>query len=328
MTRHSLLFRMVGLVLLLHLWPQAGLAGKRGQTPEAAFSKTEHVLKFINQYRDRPEPQRLPTIVRAMSRLGMLIGQEKTGVYVGFIAGILGDNPKSAEKLIAQSFPLPPEDQVVLIKAIAFSGLENWKQVLGTFTERMPARGVLIRKYLYGDGKTLSELALDDGAFVLDAHWGYYFATGKRRPVSRIVSALAWSTDQNDLDRLTIGSMAKWTLASNSSRDKALRDILKAEMNNQPADVRAPLREVIIAAETFELEPVRKDAFAAIEKLKATGPQKQKDYGWWGKAGQTALALGCVTASALGQAQVGIPCVIGGALSSAGLALFGPGQNN
>ena len=105
--------------------------------------------------------------------------------------------------------------------------------------------------------------------------------------------------------------MAKWTLASNSSRDKALRDILKAEMNAQPDNVRRHLREVIIAAETFEIEKVRKDALAAIDQLKASGPQNQKDYAWWGKAGQTALALGCITASALGQAQIGIPCVVG-----------------
>ena len=292
------------------------------------FAKSEDVLRFINQYREQPTPHRLPSVIQAMSRLGMLIGQEKAGVYVGFIAGIIGDNPKSAERLIAQSFPLPPEDQVVLIKAIAFSGLGNWKQVLGTFTERMPARRVLIRNYLYGDGKTLFELPLDEGSFVLDAHWGYYFATGKREPVERIVSSLAWAEEQNDIEKLTIGSMAKWTLASNSSRDKALRDILKAEMNTQPANVRKHLREVIIAAETFEIEKVRKDALASIERLKVAGPQNLTDYAWWGKAGQTALALGCITASAFGQAGIGIPCVIGGALSSAALTMFSPESGN
>src|SRR5262249_14278454 len=38
---------------------------------------------------------------------------------------------------------------------------------------------------------------------------------------------------------------------------------------------------------------------------------------WWGMVGQTALALGCVVASAMGQVEVGIPCVVGGALSGA-----------
>lgn len=314
--------------LLAVLSPASGVAKANKPAPKPEFAKSEDVLKYINKYREEPTPQRLPDVIQAMSRLGMLIGQEKAGVYAGFIAGVLGQNPNSAERLIARSFPLPPEDQVILIKAIAFSGLENWKQVLGTFTERMPARAILIRNYLYGDGKMLFEMPLDEGSFVLDAHWGYYFATGKREPVSRIVSSLGWAEDKNNLERLTIGSMAKWTLASNSSRDKALRDILKAEMNAQPDNVRRHLREVIIAAETFEIEKVRKDALAAIDQLKASGPQNQKDYAWWGKAGQTALALGCITASALGQAQIGIPCVVGGALSSAALTMFAPGSGN
>ena len=40
--------------------------------------------------------------------------------------------------------------------------------------------------------------------------------------------------------------------------------------------------------------------------------------------GQTALALGCIVASALGQVQVGIPCVIGGAVSGAAIKYMTP----
>jgi len=49
-----------------------------------------------------------------------------------------------------------------------------------------------------------------------------------------------------------------------------------------------------------------------------------RNYNWWGQAGQTVLALGCVAAGALGQGQFGIPCVVGGAASTAALKYFGP----
>ncbi len=159
-----------------------------------------------------------------MVRTGTLKEPEKAGVYTGFIAGVLGENQVKAPAYIADMFPMPPVEQVVLIKAIVFSGLPDWKALLGDFVERMPARKVLIRKYLYGDGKTLAELSMDD-PFVIDAHWGYYFATGGWEPGIRIISALQWADDRNDVDKLTIGSMAKWTLASNAARDKNLLDL-------------------------------------------------------------------------------------------------------
>jgi hypothetical protein len=89
-------------------------------------------------------------------------------------------------------------------------------------------------------------------------------------------------------------------------------------------ETRVVLQEVIDAAETFEFARVRKDAMAAIDQLKAKGPASSRSTQWWGMAGQTVLALGCVAASALGQVQVGIPCVIGGALSGAALKWMTP----
>lgn len=304
----------------------AKLVHKQQRPQQQQFSKPEDVLKFMNEYRSDPQPDKLPALVRAMGNLGLFRDMDMAGVHVGFIAGVLGSNPDKTERLIAEMFPMPPEDQVVLVKAIAFSGLANWKSVLERFVERMPARAGLIRKYLYGDGKTLDDLPLEGSSFVLDSHWGYYFATGDEAPVQRIVASLTWVKDKNDIEKLTIASMAKWTLATNASRDKDLLDILKSEVNRQPKNVRAELAEVIEAAETFETQALRKKALASIEELKAKGPQSNRDIAWWGQAGQTALALGCIAAGATGHVEVGLPCVLGGAASTAALKYLAPAQ--
>ncbi len=133
-------------------------------------------------------------------------------------------------------------------------------------------------------------------------------------------------TNKDNLEKLTIGSMAKWTLATNATRDKELLDIMKSELNTQPKAVTVPLREAIDAAETFETSRIRKQALASIEELKLKGPQGNREMAWWGQAGQTALALGCVAAGVLGQFEVGIPCVLGGALSSAALKMMSAPQ--
>ncbi len=313
-------------VFLMLLAPVASLAaGRKERAPENPFPRSEAVLKWINGYRANPEPRKLPAAVRAMGEHGLLRDLDQAGLQVGFIAGVLATNPETAPRLIAEMFPMPPEDQVILIKAIAFSGLPNWKELLSAFSERMPARKVLIEKYVYGDGKTLFELPLEEGAFVLDSHWGYYFGSGSQPAIGRIASALAWMKEGDNVEKLTIAAMAKWTLATNATRDKELLDVLKEQMNLQPSEIaRTNLREVILAAETFETAKIRRDALAAIDELKAKGPESKRNYAWWGQAGQTVFALGCVAASAMGQVQLGIPCVVGGAVSTAALKYLTP----
>jgi hypothetical protein len=281
------------------------------------FERPEHILKWMDGYRVKPEPQRLPEAVKAMSALGLFKDTETAAVYVGFLAGVFSQDRAQAEKLIAEMFPLPPEDQVPLIRAIAYSSLADWKDVLRKFSERMPARAVMIDRFMTDKLPTLDKLSMEESPAGLDTLWGFYYATGRREPVLRIVGLLEWSQDRNNADRLTIGSMAKWTLANNATRDVELLRILKGEIVQRPKPVREPLEEVIEAAETFETTKIRKQAMAALEELKTKGPQSTRNAHWWAQAGSTVFALGCVAASAMGQVQFGIPCVVGGPLGTA-----------
>jgi hypothetical protein len=294
--------------------------------PQAEFSSAETILRWINGYRTHFNPVRVPEAVKAMSALGLFRDLETAGVYIGFMAGVIEANPTRAEELIAKMFPMPPEDQVAIVRAIAYSGHPQWKELLAKFSERMPARKVLIDRFVTGKQPTLKQMALDTGSAPLDMLWGQYFATGSYEPVLRMISILPWAKNLDNVDRLTVGSMTKLTLATNASRDKELLDMLKASLRQETKETRAVLQEVIDAAETFEFGKVRKDAMAAIDQLKVKGPQSTRNANWWGQAGQTALALGCIVASAMGHMEVGIPCVVGGAVSGAALKYLLPQQ--
>lgn len=294
------------------------------QTRAPAFTSTEAIARWINQYRQKPEPKLLPQAVKAMSAGGVFKDGDTSGLYVGFVAGVLGANPTMADKLVSEMFPLPPEDHIAVIKALAYSGLPNWKKRLQAVAERMPARASVVDKYLNDKLPDILSLQLDSGPAPLDVMWGLYFATGNYEPVLRIISVLSWSKDANKVERLTIGSMAKWTLASNAARDMDLLRLLKTSVQHEPKENAAILREVIEAADLGETGKIRKDAMTAIDTLKVKGSEKARNYAWWGQAGQTALALGCITAGALGAVVVGVPCVIGGALSTAALKAFAP----
>lgn len=317
-------FAAIAAVLLLApaLAFAAAKPAAKKQPPPVPFTSAESVMAWIGGYRAKPEPHRLAEGVRAMIASGVFADLDQAGVYIGFIAGVLGDNPGQARTLIGAMFPMQPEHQVVVVKAIAFSGLAEWKEIMTQAAERMPARKVLIEKYLYKNAPTLETLPLDSGAFAMDANWGYFFATGSSDPIDRVIGALAWSTDKNNLERLTLGNMAKWTLASNAQRSPDILAMLKARAPLYKGATAVALKDVIDATEEYDVGRIRKQAVAAVEELKTKGPENSRNAAWWGQAGTTTLALGCVVASALGQVQIGIPCVLGGALGTAATKYF------
>jgi hypothetical protein len=319
--------------------------------PRASLSV---VQQWIYNYRAKPDYAHVPAAVRVLFHAQTFKEPENAGIYLGFIAGAIGSNPARAEQLINSLFPIPPEDEWVIIRAIAYSGHPDWRNLLRKVAARMPGRRVMIDSYLAGTLPTLADIPLEEtkpgmidklrGVFtknpfakddkklkmaqtfagnqdLLDTLWGYYFATGSYTPILRIIRMLPWSKSRDTVDKLTVGSMARYTLASYAVRDAGLREYLRSELAIQPAPVKAPLAEVIEAADTVQLGAVRKDALAAVDELKTKGSDARRDLDFWGQVGVGAVALGCVSAAALGQVAIGIPCVIGGSASQ-GLLSF------
>jgi hypothetical protein len=313
------------------------------------------VQQWIYNYRAKPDYAHVPAAVRVLFHAQSFKEPENSGIYLGFIAGAIGSNPAKAEQLVNSFFPLPPEDEWVIVRAIAYSGLPDWRNLLRRIAPRMPGRKVMIDSYLDGALPTLANIPLEDakpgmldrlrGAFtknpfakddrqlkmaqtfasnqdLLDTLWGYYFATGSHLPILRIMQMLPWSKSRDTIDKLTVGSMARYTLASYAVRDGELREFLRSELPSQPEAIKLPLGEVIEAADTVQLGAVRKDALAAVEELKAKGSDARRNLDFWGQVGVGAVALGCVSAAALGQVAVGIPCVIGGSASQGFLSFW------
>jgi hypothetical protein len=313
-----------------------------GQTPEpqGAFSSPDRLMDWMSNYRNHKSPSRVPAAVHAMKDYGLFADEEKAWFCTGFIAGVLGSNPKDGPNLIPGMFPMPDKEQAVIIRAIAYSGRPDWRELLEKTSPRTPLRRPLINDFLAGKRPTLMELPLDTGGSPgIYALWGYYVATGQYEPVVRIMQALRWSkrkgesgfsfrkvftgwgSDPSAIDKITTGGTAKWTLASYAERDRALLALYRAEYARQPQDIAVPLKEVIDAAEIFESEKVRKDQFGAIEDAQRAQMSNESGMTKGATAGSIAIATGCVAASALGQAYIALPCVLGGALYTGAVKL-------
>src|ERR1700744_59130 len=200
------------------------------------------VQQWIYNYRAKPDYAHVPAAVRVLFHAQTFKEPENSGIYLGFIAGAIGSNPTKAEQLVDSFFPVPPEDEWVIVRAIAFSGLPDWRNLLRHVAPRMPGRQVMIDDYLSSKLPTLANIPLEDsqpGMFdkmrvafthnpfakdekkvnmrvtfansqdLLDTLWGYYFATGSRLPIERIISMLPWSKSRDTVAKLTIRSQAR-----------------------------------------------------------------------------------------------------------------------
>ena len=349
--------RTAAFVTVLFLLAPSGIASANAVVSPPAIDPQASlgvVQQWIYNYRARPDYAHVPAAARVLFHAQTFKEPENAGIYLGFLAGAIGSNPAKAEQLVTSLFPVPPEDEWVIVRAIAYSGLPDWRNLLRRIAPQMPGRQVMINDYLAGTLPTLTDIPLEEakpgmmdklrGAFthnpfakeekklnsrltfagnqdLLDTLWGYYFATGSYVPIQRILSMLPWSKSRDTVEKLTIGAMARYTLASYAVRDAGLREYLRGQLAQAPAPVKAPLGEVIEAADTVQLAVLRKDALAAVDELKIKGSDSRRNLDFWGQVGVGAVALGCVSAAALGQVAVGIPCVIGGSASQ-GLLSF------
>jgi hypothetical protein len=307
---------------------------------DGGFTSPDQLMDWISNYRDHKEPWRVPVAVHAMNDFGLFGDEEKAWFCIGFIAGVLGSNPKDGPSMVPKMFPMPDKEQAIIIRAIVYSGRPDWRELLEKNSSRMPLRRPLIDDFLNDKRPTLMTLPLDTGGSPgIYALWGYYVATGQHEPVVRIMQALRWSKtkansgfsfrkvfsgwgrDPSAVDKITTGGTAKWTLASYAERDRQLLALYRAESGRQPEEIAEPLKDVIKAAEDFESEKIRKDQFGAIEDAQRQQLSNEAGMTKGATAGSIAIATGCVAASALGQAYIALPCVIGGALYTGAVKL-------
>ena len=249
----------------------------------------------------KPDPEALPAVVRALSAMQAFKDAESSGPYIGFVAGVLGNNPARAEDLVAKMLSIDPADHWVLVRAVAYSGLSDWKELLATFVDRMPTRRAMIDKYLDGKLPTLEQIdfrpakpgvfdklkatfsadkdnkkkaaALEPTPELIDVLWGYYLATGEYAPIESVIKLLPLANDNDSVDNLTTGSAAKFTLASNAVRDTELLAMLQWAVKSQPKEIAAVLKDVIETAETVDTVHMRQESLAAIEEPQGEGPE-------------------------------------------------------
>src|SRR6202045_2142612 len=120
------------------------------------------VQQWIYNYRAKPDYGHIPAAVRVLFHAQTFREPENAGIYLGFIAGAIASNPAKAEQLVNSFFPVPSEDEWVIVRAIAYSCLPEWRTLLRKVAPKMPGRKVMIDDYLNGTLPILTEIRLEE----------------------------------------------------------------------------------------------------------------------------------------------------------------------
>src|ERR1700691_6705658 len=108
--------------------------------PRASLSV---VQQWIYNYRAKPDYAHVPAAMRVLFHTQSFKEPENAGIYLGFLAGAIGSNPAKAEQLVTSLFPIPPEDEWVIVRAIAYSGLADWRNLMRKVAPPMTGRQVM-----------------------------------------------------------------------------------------------------------------------------------------------------------------------------------------
>jgi hypothetical protein len=188
------------------------------------------VSGFMQSYYLHPQPDRIGSVIDALSASGILKSQNQAPPLIGFFSEIFAAN---ANEL--------PEWQTHILKQD-----DQTKAVLDQALKLSKSGGVLSSN---GHSPQLN-----------DACWGAFFATGSPKFVDKVVDQLRYFDERSDEALFFAGATAMWSLAENSrtytavhsaiesakiNADKRTRELIAELLSDDPAQIKQEIADVI-----------------------------------------------------------------------------------
>ena len=186
----------------------------------------------------------------ALSKQGAFKDSNTAAPFFGFLAGAMSRNPNLVPAMLPRLAALPANEQPVVILGLWYSGLPDAKALLAGLAKDMPEQRSMIEDLGRSTPAKLVELPLDGDPGVMAALWGNFMATGDEAPVLRIMDALPFTMiAQGDRQRLAMGRVAEWSLASNAAQHPRVMEIVRKQAKARTGPMANILNRVIVQAE-------------------------------------------------------------------------------
>ena|SRR2546421_1606978 len=206
----------------------------------------EHWMVY---YYLNPQPDQTPKIILEMSRKRVFDMENAQPPIIAFFSRIFAQNPNKLRSWFIELDRLPENHKRALWLALWYADTPEAVEQLRLAAEKSaPSDKDQLTKLLQSHPPALTDIEIDAPG-VLDMLWGAFMATGDERYVIRIMSALPWINEKQDLTKALLGGVARWSMASNSVQHEKVLQICKEQVNKQPQEVSQVLNGIIKEAE-------------------------------------------------------------------------------
>jgi len=197
---------------------------------------------WVTSYYLKPDPAGLLEKFKKLATDGSLENPSVHAPLIAFISQVMKANPKRIAGWLdaLEKLKLGHEELGVFYNAAWFS---NTKEARDYFRKKG------ITAFDDAPPDILKLEPKDPG--VIDMWWGYFFATGSKAPIRRIVDALELTRPGEGSDRLQVAThgAVRWSLASNCRQHPRVMEYCKEILSKLPEAQRATLEKVLAEAE-------------------------------------------------------------------------------
>jgi hypothetical protein len=242
----ALLLALSGLALCdLPAQAQAQKSAVNTAAPKSINSQDD-VVQWMTYYYLHPQPDLLVPALTYADSTGLI--EKGQAPLTAFVSRVFAQNPGRIHEWTDQLKGLSNRSKPMLWSALWWSstvaGKESLESLMTTLSEKQATE---VLSQMAHPAEPIDQMEIKSPE-VLDELWGAFSATGDVKYVDRLITTLPWAANSNgDLNKMMIGSAARWSLTSNAQQHPiVLKEILK-ERDAQP-ELRGILSKVIADA--------------------------------------------------------------------------------
>ncbi len=220
----------------------------------------EKLNEWMSHYYLHRDTASVVPAIRQMFKQGWFEKDTAVAPLAAFWASVFYQNHKQVETWLRGLNDLTFDQKKYLWMAVHLSGVPESQDLLKKIRqENGPETAKFITELLAEERQNVVDMPVT-GPAVLDMFWGQFVASGDERCVRRVIAALYYLQETEDLAKMLIGGAARWSLESNAAQHPRVLEICKqarVDLNKagEREDVKKVLDEII---EKAEKKPERK----------------------------------------------------------------------
>lgn len=215
---------------------------------------------WMMSYYQHPAPDQIAASIKSAYALGVFRDTRKSGApLVGFIAGAVRGDQVLAAQLANELAAFDDAQYTLVLSGIWYADMagDESDKIVAAALKKRPAIATS-SPFLATPSADLLRVPTERGPWVLDALWGFFFATGDDTPVINIMTALPWidvSRKQQVMNAGKRGTVlmatagaARWSLTANAKRHPRVMQICREQISKQPDVISKQLAQIVMNA--------------------------------------------------------------------------------